>query len=490
MSEVRVRIAPSPSGNLHVGTARTALFNYLFAKKNNGKFVLRIEDTDAERTSQAYIDNIFDSLKALGLNWDEGPDVGGPYGPYTQSERFDIYPEYAQKLLESGFAYECFCTPEELEAEKEEAAKNKQAYVYSKKCENLTDDEKAKLRAEGRKPALRFNIAKAQKAFHSSSMLTFEDLVKGELHMDTDLLGDFVIMKSNGAPTYNFAVVIDDLLMKISHVIRGEDHISNTFKQILIFEALGVEVPRFGHLGMILAPDRSKLSKRHGATAVSDFVENGYLTDALINFVALLGWSPSDSEEIKSVDEIAQDFRIGEISSSNSIFEYDKLNWMNSHYIKMLPIEELKERLKPYLFKYDLSELSDAQYTRMVEVTREPLTLLSDITDAVPYFFGDKVEIEQEVQTDVLDTETSQEVLKEFAKQAKDWEFEEENLHEKLEVFRSEFKEKGIKPKVTMWAIRAAVTGRTRGADMTATLAILGRDKVLARVNSAIKQAV
>lgn len=490
MSEVRVRIAPSPSGNLHVGTARTALFNYLFAKKNNGKFVLRIEDTDAERTSQAYIDNIFDSLKALGLNWDEGPDVGGPYGPYTQSERFDIYPEYAQKLLESGFAYECFCTPEELEAEKEEATKNKQAYVYSKKCENLTEDEKAKLRAEGRKPALRFNIAKAQKAFHSSSMLTFEDLVKGELHMDTDLLGDFVIMKSNGAPTYNFAVVIDDLLMKISHVIRGEDHISNTFKQILIFEALGVEVPRFGHLGMILAPDRSKLSKRHGATAVSDFVENGYLTDALINFVALLGWSPSDSEEIKSVDEIAQDFRIGEISSSNSIFEYDKLNWMNSHYIKMLPIEELKERLKPYLSKYDLSELTDAQYTRMVEVTREPLTLLSDITDAVPYFFGDKVNIEQEVQTDVLDTETSQEVLKEFAKQAKDWEFEEENLHEKLEVFRGEFKEKGIKPKVTMWAIRAAVTGRTRGADMTATLAILGRDKVLARVNSAIKQAV
>lgn len=490
MSEVRVRIAPSPSGNLHVGTARTALFNYLFAKKNNGKFVLRIEDTDAERTSQAYIDNIFDSLKALGLNWDEGPDVGGPYGPYTQSERFDIYPKYVQQLLDSGFAYECYCTPEELEAEKEEATKNKQAYVYSKKCLNLSDEEKAKLKAEGKKPAIRFNIAKAQKAFHNSSMLTFEDLVKGELHMDTDLLGDFVIMKSNGAPTYNFAVVIDDLLMKISHVIRGEDHISNTFKQILIFEALGAEVPRFGHLGMILAPDRSKLSKRHGATAVSEFVEKGYLTDALINFVALLGWSPSDGEEIKTVDEIAKDFRIGEISSSNSIFEYDKLNWMNSHYIKMLPIEELKERLKPYLTQYDLTELSDAEFTRMIEVTREPLTLLSDITDAVPYFFGEKVEIEPEVQTEVLDTEVSQEVLKEFAKQAKDWEFEEENLHEKLEAFRGQFKEQGIKPKVTMWAIRAAVTGRTRGADMTAILAILGKDKVLNRIQNAIKQTV
>ena len=489
MTDVRVRIAPSPSGNLHIGTARTALFNYLFAKKNHGKFILRIEDTDAERTSQAYIDNIFDSLKALGLNWDEGPDVGGPYGPYTQSERFDIYPKYAQILLEKGFAYECYCTPEELEAEKKEAAANKKPYVYTKKCLNLTEEEKAKLKAEGRKPAIRFNIAKAQQAFHNSSMLTFDDMVKGELHVDTNLLGDFVIMKSNGTPTYNFAVVIDDMLMKISHVIRGEDHISNTFKQILIFEALGAEVPKFGHLGMILAPDRSKLSKRHGATAVSEFVEKGYLTDALINFVALLGWSPSDGQEIKSLDEIAQDFRINEISSSNSIFEYDKLNWMNSHYIKMLSIPELKERLKPYLTKYDLSELTDAQYTRMVEITYEPLTLLSDITDAVPYFFGEDVEIDEKAR-ETLDSDVSQDVLKTFMEQAKDWEWTEENLHEKLEAFRAYYKEKGIKPKVTMWAIRAAVTGRLCGADMTAILAIIGKDKTFHRVKAAMKQAV
>ena len=487
MEEVRVRIAPSPSGNLHVGTARTALFNYLFAKKNNGKFVLRIEDTDAERTSQAYIDNIFDSLKALGLNWDEGPDVGGPYGPYTQSERFDIYPKYVQELLDKGFAYECFCTPEELEAEKEEATKNKKAYVYSKKCENLTEEEKAKLRAEGRKPAIRFSVEKAQKAFHDSPIIHFEDLVKGDLHQDTSLIGDFVIMKSNGSPTYNFAVVIDDMLMKISHIIRGEDHISNTFKQILIYEALGAEVPKFGHLGMILAPDRSKLSKRHGATAVSEFVEKGYLTDALINFVALLGWAPSDGVEIKTVDEIAADFRIHEVSSSNSIFEYDKLNWMNSHYIKMLDIEDLKERLKPFLTKYDLSSMTDEQYTKMVEITREPLTLLSDITDDVAYFFGKDVEIDPQVQADVLDTETSQEVLKTFVEQAKDWEWTEENLHEKLEQFRGFYKEKGIKPKVTMWAIRAAVTGRTRGADMVGTLVVLGKETSLYRAQKAIK---
>ncbi len=487
MTEVRVRIAPSPSGNLHIGTARTALFNYLFAKKNNGKFVLRIEDTDAERTSQEYIDNIFDSLKALGLNWDEGPDVGGPYGPYTQSERFDIYPKYAQILLDKGFAYECFCTPEELEAEKAEASKNKKPYVYTKRCESLTEEEKEKYRQEGRKPAIRFNIAKAQKAFHNDSILKFDDLVKGELHMDTNLLGDFVIMKSNGTPTYNFAVVVDDMLMKISHVIRGEDHISNTFKQILIFEALGADVPRFGHLGMILAPDRSKLSKRHGATAVSEFVEKGYLTEALINFVALLGWSPSDGQEIKSIDEIAQDFRIGDLSSSNSIFEYDKLNWMNSHYIKKLSIGELKEKLKPYLTKYDLSELTDAQYTRMIEITYEPLTLLSDITDAVPYFFGEDVEIDPKAQADVLDTDVAQDVLKEFIRQAENWEFTEEFLHDKLEAFRALYKEKGIKPKVTMWAIRVAVTGRTCGADMTAILAILGKDKVFHRVKKAIK---
>lgn len=487
MEEIRVRIAPSPSGNLHVGTARTALFNYLFAKKNNGKFVLRIEDTDAERTSQAYIDNIFDSLKALGLNWDEGPDVGGPYGPYTQSERFDIYPKYVQELLDKGFAYECFCTPEELEAEKEEATKNKKAYVYSKKCENLTEEEKAKLRAEGRKPAIRFSVEKAQKAFHDSPIIHFEDLVKGDLHQDTSLIGDFVIMKSNGSPTYNFAVVIDDMLMKISHIIRGEDHISNTFKQILIYEALGAEVPKFGHLGMILAPDRSKLSKRHGATAVSEFVEKGYLTDALINFVALLGWAPSDGVEIKTVDEIAADFRINEVSSSNSIFEYDKLNWMNSHYIKMLDIENLKERLKPFLSKYDLSSMTDEQYTKMVEITREPLTVLSDITDDVAYFFGKDVEIDPQVQADVLDTETSQEVLKTFVEQAKDWEWTEESLHEKLEQFRGFYKEKGIKPKVTMWAIRAAVTGRTRGADMVGTLVVLGKDTSLYRANKAIK---
>lgn len=479
-SEIRVRIAPSPSGNLHIGTARTALFNYLFAKKNNGKFILRIEDTDLERSNDEYIKNIFDSLKALGLTWDEGPDVGGPYGPYCQSERFDIYPKYAQMLIEKGYAYECFCTPEELEAEKEEAQKNKVAHIYSGKCKTLSETEKEELRKQGRKPAIRFAV--------KSKELIFNDMVKGELKFDTSLIGDFVIMKSNGTPTYNFAVVVDDMLMKITQVIRGEDHISNTPKQILMYEALGAQIPEFGHLGMILAPDRSKLSKRHGATGVSEFVEKGYLIDALVNFVALLGWSPSDGVEIKTVDEIAQDFRIHEVSSSNSIFEYDKLNWMNSQYIKKLGVNELKDKLLPFLTKYNLSELSEEKLLRMVEITREPLTILSDITDAVPYFFGGGVNVEPEVQADVLSTETSQTVLKEVQELAQNWNFDdEEALHHTLEELRNSFKERGIKPKETMWAIRAAVTGRVKGADICAVLSILGKEKVQKRIENVIK---
>ncbi len=484
--KVRVRIAPSPSGNLHIGTARTALFNFLFAKKNHGKFILRIEDTDAERTSQEYVDNIFDSLKALGLNWDEGPDVGGNYGPYTQSQRFDIYPKYVQELLDKGFAYECFCTPEELEAEKELATKNKQAYVYSKKCENLTEEDKEKLRKEGRKPAIRFNIAKAQKAFHNSSILEFDDLVKGKLHVDTNLIGDFVIMKSNGSPTYNFAVVIDDALMEISHVIRGEDHISNTYKQILIFEALGFKVPKFGHLGMILAPDRSKLSKRHGATAVSDFVKEGYLTEALINFVALLGWAPSDGEEIKPVDKIAEDFRIGEISSSNSIFEYDKLKWMNGQYINKMDLAKLTDLALPFLNMYDLNKYTRKQLEKIIEITREPITLLKDLVYDTQYFFEkpDYTEVKE-----LLNSDLSKDVLDKFTEEVKTYDFNNsEELHNKLADFRAYFKEqKGYKPKETMWAIRAAVTGRTRGADMVAILELLGKDETIARIEASRK---
>ncbi len=473
--KVRVRIAPSPSGNLHIGTARTALFNYLFAKKTGGKYVLRIEDTDLDRSSEAYKQNIFDSLKALGLNWDEGPDVGGNYGPYKQSERFDIYPKFAQMLIDKGYAYECFCSNEDLDEEHRIAEQKKIPYKYSRKCLNLTKEEKDALKAKGIVPSIRFKV--------DAKELIFNDLVKGELKFDTGLIGDFAIMKSNGTPTYNFAVVIDDMLMEITHVIRGEDHISNTPKQILIYEALGAKVPKFGHLGMILAPDRSKLSKRHGATAVSDFIKEGYLTDALLNFVALLGWAPSDGVEIKNVDEIAADFRINEVSSSNSIFEYEKLNWMNGQYIKKMNISKLTDLALPFLNDYNLSKYTRKQLEHIIEVTREPITLLKDLKYDTQYFFEtpDYTEVK-----DILESDLSKDVLNKFKEEIVDYDFEnEQDIHDKLANFRIFFKEnKGYKPKETMWAIRAALTGRTRGADMVAIIQILGKDEVIKRLNN------
>jgi len=474
--KVRVRIAPSPSGNLHIGTARTALFNYLFAKKMNGEYVLRIEDTDLDRSSEAYKQNIFDSLKALGLNWDEGPDVGGAYGPYKQSERFDIYPKFAQMLIDKGYAYECFCSNEDLDKEHEEAKEKKIPYKYSRKCLKLTPEERAELKAKGIKPSIRFKVDYKE--------LVFNDLVKGELKFDTSLIGDFAIMKSNGTPTYNFAVVVDDMLMKITHVIRGEDHISNTPKQILIYEALGAEVPKFGHLGMILAPDRSKLSKRHGATAVSDFIKEGYLTEALLNFVALLGWAPSDGVEIKNVDEIAADFRINEISSSNSIFEYEKLNWMNGQYIKKMDLSKLTDLALPFLNMYDTSKYSRSQLERIIEVTREPITLLKDLEHDTKYFF-ERPDYSEDGIKELLDGEIAKNVLPYFKTEVESYDFNnEEEMHEKLADLRTYFKEQfGYKPKETMWAIRAALTGRTRGADMLAIIVLLGKQEVLERIN-------
>lgn len=478
MHKIRVRIAPSPSGNLHVGTARTALFNYLFAKKTGGQFVLRIEDTNLDCSEDVFKQNIFDSLKALGLNWDEGPDVGGEYGPYCQSERFDIYPKYARKLLESGAAYECFCTPEELEAEKQQSMENKQPNVYSRKCCNLSEEKKTELRAQGIKPALRFKVGEGD--------LDFNDLVKGDLRFDLGLIGDFVIMKSNNIPTYNFAVVVDDMLMKITHIIRGEDHISNTPKQILIYEALQAQIPEFGHLGMILAPDRSKLSKRHGATAVSDFVKEGYLIPALVNFVALLGWSPSDGVEIKTIDEIIHDFRINDVSSSNSIFEYDKLNWMNGQYIKKMEIPQLCDLITPFLEGYDLSRYSRQKLERIVEVTREPLVVLSQIKNDASYFFVDNIEPENDDAAIAL---TNQQVIQTAFELCENWNFDsEENIHDELAVLREKFKEQGIKPKDTMWAIRAALTGRVKGADISAVIVILGKDAVKARLNNVLQR--
>ncbi len=483
-NDIRVRIAPSPSGNLHVGTARTALFNYLFAKHNNGKFVLRIEDTDLERSDEKYVQNIFDSLKAMGLDWDEGPDVGGDYGSYKQSERLELYKNYAEKLLESGHAYYCYCTPEELEAEKALAQEEKKTYLYSKKCKKLSPEQVENFRNEGRVPTIKFEMPVKH--------LIFKDLIKGNVEFDTALMSDFVIVKSNGIPTYNFAVVVDDIEMKMSHIIRGEDHISNTPRQIVIYEALGAEIPQFAHLGMILAPDRTKLSKRHGATAVSEFINEGYLPEAFVNFLALLGWTSPErkdveasTSEIMSKDELIKYFSLDRVSSSNAIFEFDKLNWMNGFYIRHLPTPELFERLKPYLQDYDLSIYSEEQIETMINAVKEPLVKLSEATDAVSYFFGNSINISGEIKEAALSAEETGDILSEFAKFSENIDYENiEKIHEQLGEFRTQMKP--LKPKQVMWAIRAALTGRTHGADMGVVISLLGKKKVLLRINEAI----
>ena len=475
---IRVRVAPSPTGFLHVGTARTALFNYLFARKHNGKFILRIEDTDIERSQEKYTQNIYDSLKAMELNWDEGPDIGGPYGPYKQSERFDVYKKYADKLIESGQAYLCWCTQEELESEKEKAQLEKKVYTYSEKCQSLTPEQIKCYEQEGRKPVVRFRV--------SPEHLEFDDIIRGKLEFDTGLIGDFVIMKSNGTPTYNFAVVIDDMEMKISHIIRGEDHISNTPRQILIYRALGANIPEFAHVAMILAPDRTKLSKRHGATAVSEFIDQGYLPEAFVNFLALLGWSPASGKEIMDLDELIQEFSLNRVSPSPAIFEFDKLNWMNGQYIRSLPISEMTERAKRYLKPYDLSMYTQEQLETMVAAVREPLTTLGDITDAVRYFFSDTVEIDPQVQNDVINIPESQRVLTEFYKITDSISYNNvDDIHNQLADFRKFMSD--LKPKQVMWAIRAALTGTTKGADIAIIISLLGKDRVKLRVREALR---
>ena len=340
-----------------------------------------------------------------------------------------------------------------------------------------------------RKPVIRFSV--------QSKKLKFHDLIKGELEFDTGLTGDFVVMKSNGTPTYNFAVVVDDIEMKISHVIRGEDHISNTPKQILIYEALGVNIPQFSHVGMILAPDKTKLSKRHGATAVSEFMEQGYLPEAFVNFLALLGWSSPDQEEVKSLDEIVKLFSLDRISPTPAIFEFDKLNWLNGVYIRTLPLDEITRRAKKYLNQYDLSSYSEKQLEIMVYSVRNNLTKMNQITDSVSYFFGEQVNIDKEIRETILNTDESQKVLAEFMKviefiEKTDYqniekinEINEINeMHEKLGEFRNQMKP--LKPKQVMWAIRAALTGRVHGADMAVIIFLLGKDRVKLRIEHAI----
>lgn len=476
----RVRFAPSPTGTLHIGSARTALFNWLFARHEGGAFILRLEDTDKERSKKEFEADILSSMKWLGFDYDEGPDVGGDHGPYRQSERNDLYQAKAKKLLETGQAYYCFCTPGELEAERKQAEANKQAPVYSGKCRNLTPEQIRKLQAEGKTGALRFHVP--------SKEVVVRDLIRGEVKFDTSLIGDFIIQKSDGTATYNFAVVIDDLTMKISHVIRGEDHLPNTPKQILIYEALGEPLPQFAHLPMILGPDRSKLSKRHGAKSVNEYKEEGYLAGALVNFLALLSWSDPEGKDILEVGEMIKKFTLDRVGKSGAVFDVVKLNHINSLAIRKLPQAELIKLVKPYLdlAKLDPATLPPEELARIVKIVQEQMVVLPDFLTKGGIFWPGTLEYSEEGK-DVLLRPDSKKAIEEFtAKIAGSKDLTAAQIQQALEQL---LVQTGLSKGKAYPAIRAALIGSPKGPVLEDIILALGPVESKKRLAAAMKIA-
>jgi nondiscriminating glutamyl-tRNA synthetase len=379
---MRLRFAPSPTGMLHVGNARTALFNWLLARGQGGTFILRIEDTDTERSTRASEDGICADLKWLGLNWDEGPDQGGPFPPYRQSERLALYASYATTLRDTGHAYWCFCSAEQLEQERAAALAAGAPPKYSGRCRELSRDEAEARRAAGEPAAIRFVVP-------ADRDVTFVDLVRGPVTFHTSVIGDPVIVRSDGGPAYNFAVVVDDALMKVTHVIRGEDHISNTPRQVLIYEALGLTPPTFAHLSLVLGPDHAPLSKRHGATSVQEFRARGYLPEALVNYLALLGWSPGDGEELMLAPEMARRFDVARVSHSSAVFDTEKLAWMNRHYMKVCEPNRLVDLVMPW-FGPAFAEASagKAAVAALLPLAVGAVDRLEEIPDRVKFVFA------------------------------------------------------------------------------------------------------
>jgi len=478
-TDIRVRYAPSPTGHLHIGNARTALFNYLYARNQGGKFVIRIEDTDKKRNIGE--ESQLKYLKWLGIDWDESVDVGGEFGPYRQSERTEIYKKLYEELLENGQAYKCYCTEEELEAEREEQFSRGETPAYSGKCRNLTSEEQARLEEEGRKPSIRFKVP-------AGKVYSFNDMIKGEVSFESEGMGDFVIVKKDGTPTYNFAVAVDDHLMEISHVLRGDDHISNTPKQLMIYEAFSWTPPVFGHMTLIVNESRKKLSKRDESIIqfIEQYEELGYLPEALFNFIALLGWSPKGEEEIFSKEELIEIFDSERLSKSPALFDKQKLTWMNNQYMKKLDIDRLVNLCLPHLVKAgrvdkELSAEKEEWVKKVIALYQEKMSFGAEIVELSEIFFQSEVEYEEEAK-EVLSEEQVPEVLSTFADKITGLEvFEADAIKKAMKEVQ---KETGHKGKKLFMPIRAAVTGQTHGPDLPAAIELLGRETILQRLNN------
>jgi len=461
------RFAPSPTGYLHLGNARTAIFSYLFARHHRGKFILRVEDTDRERSTKEFEEMLLEDLKWLGIEWDEF---------YRQSERFDIYREYAEKLVQSGHAYLCFCTVEELEEERKKAEERGVPYRYSGKCRALSKEEVEEFKRQGKPYTIRFRVPDGR-------VVVFEDLIKGHIAINVDDFGDFVIVRSDGTPTYNFVVVVDDALMGVTHVIRGEDHIPNTPKQILIYEALGFEVPKFAHLPVILGEDRSKLSKRHGAVSVRNYREEGYLPEALFNFLCLLGWSPpEEGREIFSKEELIELFTLEGVNSAPAVFNKEKLRWMNGVYIReVLSLDRLVEEFMPFLERAGYR--ADKEYVkRVLQKTRDSFDTLLEGVERLRPFFAESLSYSEEAMA-VLENQHSRAVLELFLQKVQEGQL---NSQKVKEIAKEIQRELNLKAKDVWHALRASLTGELEGVGVDILCDVMPKEKVVERVIKAL----
>ncbi|CAA9460808.1 MAG: Glutamyl-tRNA synthetase @ Glutamyl-tRNA(Gln) synthetase [uncultured Rubrobacteraceae bacterium] len=484
-SQIRVRYAPSPTGSLHVGGVRTALFNWLFARKTNGTFVLRIEDTDLERSNEESVEQLKRSLRWIGLEWDEGPEIGGPHGPYRQTERFDLYREAANKLLDSGAAYRDFATAEELAEFREAARAEKRQPIYTGGEYREMDPEEARRKIEAGEPyTVRFKTPREGRT-------VVEDMIRGPVTFENTNLEDFVIMKSTDTPTYNFAAAVDDATMRISHVIRGDDHLSNTPRQILIYNALGYPLPAFAHVPQVLGPDKKKLSKRHGATSVEDFAAQGYLPEALFNYLALLGAGYAADEEIFSPDELAERFRIEKVSGNPAVFDEKKLTSINALYLRRQSPEELAMLAAPMLAESGAASLEELQrdmprLTQIMALLKDRLNRATEIPDYAGYFYGGEIEYDEQEFEKQLGKEFVRENFPELLKRLKALpEWTEEATEEVVRGLAAE-REKGARHLIH--PLRFAATGRTVSAGLFETLALLGRERTLLRLERAAEE--
>ena len=469
---IRVRFAPSPTGDLHLGSARTALFNWLFARGQGGEMVLRVEDTDPKRSSRELEDAILEDLRWLGLDWDEGPDIGGPHQPYRQSERGEIYREHAERLLQAGRAYPCYCTQEELEEKKERAQAEGRTPVYDGTCRDLTPEERKAKEAEGRRPALRFRVPDGE--------ITFEDLLHGFMRFPPDVIGDFLIVRSDGSAGFNFSVVVDDASMGITHVIRGEDHLTNTARHILLFDALGYSLPLYLHHSLLMGEDGAKMSKRHGATSVKEYRDIGYLPQALTNYLALLSWSPPEGREVLRMEELVKLFDIDDLSSSPAVFDLARLDWLNGRHLRSMNLEDLTERARPYAPEWSEYPL----FPIMVDSVLDNLTTLEELPRYLEVY-GEAVPPEEKAAK-WLQGDTAEKVIQRAAQALESSKMAGlEDAREIISGFKQDFIEKGLKPKEVLMPLRVALTGRDRGPALPYLIAVLGREECVGRLRQA-----